>query len=290
MVVSEKMLFGMAKLMSSQTVAHSDEQKAALETEDAYNEYRLTLKGIVTEAAERYNVEIKDKIVLDLGCADGSISIGYLDYGAKHIIGVDIDPVAIAKAQEKYTTDKSEFHLSSVESIPLEDNSVDTILCYDVFEHVEKPETILKEVRRVLKPGGQMLVATWGWKHPFAPHLWSTMPVPWAHVFVSEKTLLRTCQRVYESDWYTPTYHDYDEDGNLKVDKYKYDKIPTDYLNKYLVKDFVRVFNNSKLDAEIHLAPFGSAMWTKIFLQIPWVREFFVGYLWAVLTKPAEES
>ncbi len=56
---------------------------------------------------------------------------------------------------------------------------VDVVLCYDVFEHVSRPAAVLDECYRILKPGGKMLIGTWGWYHPFAPHLWSTMPVPW---------------------------------------------------------------------------------------------------------------
>jgi len=265
--------------------------KSALETDESYAEYRLSLVSQVTNAAERFNVPIKDRVVLDLGCFDGAISLGYLDYGAKHVIGIDIDSDAIAVAKEQRSSSQVEFHESNTDGIPLDDNSIDTILCFDGFEHVSEPAPMLEEIYRILKPGGQILIGTWGWKHPFAPHLWSTMPVPYAHVFFSERTVLRTCKRVYESDWYNPTLHDYDDDGKLKVGKYDYEVIPEDYLNKYLIKDFEAVFKKSSLDYEMHPQPFGSrfASWTKHFLSVPWINEFITGYLWVVLTKPANE-
>jgi len=233
--------------------------KSALETDESYAEYRLSLVSQVTNAAERFNVPIKDRVVLDLGCFDGAISLGYLDYGAKHVIGIDIDSDAIAVAKEQRSSSQVEFHESNTDGIPLDDNSIDTILCFDVFEHVSEPAPMLEEINRILKPGGQILIGTWGWKHPFAPHLWSTMPVPYA--------------------------------GKLKVGKYDYEVIPEDYLNKYLIKDFEAVFKKSSLDYEMHPQPFGSrfASWTKYFLNIPWINEFITGYLWVVLTKPASE-
>ena len=117
------------------------------------------------------------------------------------------------------------------------------------------------------------------------------MPVPYAHVFFSEKTVLRTCKRVYESDWYQPTFHDFDDSGIRKKDKYDHEEIPTDYLNKYLVSDFEQTFRNSPLEYAMFPQPFGSrfASWSKAFLKTPWIKEYITGYLWAVLKKPATQ-
>ena len=288
MWLSEQILYRLARLMSSSEAGHSEEMKSALEDDDSYADYRSDQSQTVIDAAARFDVPIKDKVVLDLGCYDGAITVGYLAAGAARVIGVDIDEKAVATAKEQRGSENCEFHVGTIEGLPLDDNSVDSIVCYDVFEHVECPEPILKEVYRVLKPGGKMLIGTWGWKHPYAPHLWSTMPVPWAHVFFSERTVLRTCRRVYHSDWYVPNMHDFDENGERLQNKYEYESIPTDYLNKFLVTDFERVFDGSPLDYTMHPQPFGSkyAAWTKMFLKTPWIREFVTGYLWAVLSKP----
>lgn len=292
MKISESLLYWLAKKLSSSEVGHSDEMKSALESDETYAEYRLSLVKQVTDAAERFSVPIKDQVVLDLGCYDGAISMGYLAYGAKHVIGVDIDAEAVTRAQKDYQGDNAEFHISGIKGIPLSDNCVDTICCFDVFEHVEKPSEILEEIHRILKPGGKIIIGTWGWKHPFAPHLWSTMPVPYAHIFFSEKTILRVCRRVYMSDWYQPTLHDFDDDGNRKTDKYLHEEIPTDYLNKLLVSDFEKVFAESGLDVDMKPQPFGSrfASWTRVFLGVPWLREYIIGYLWVVLTKPEPQT
>lgn len=291
MKLAEDLLYFLAKRMSSSEVAHNDEMKSALETDEAYAKYRLSLVKIVTDAAQQYDVPIKNKVVLDLGCYDGAISLGYLEYGARKVIGVDIDSDAVAIAKSQNAGENVEFFNSTTGSIPLDDNSVDTIVCYDVFEHMANPAEMLLDIHRVLKPEGQILIGTTSWKNPFAPHLWSTMPVPYVHIFFSEKTILRTCKRVYHSDWYKPTFHDLDENGNLKQGKYEHEEIPLDYLNKYTISDFEKVCNDSPLDSELHLQPFGSryASWTRMFLGIPWIREFITGYLWIVLTKPVAQ-
>src|SRR5262249_2905539 len=140
-----------------------------------------------------------------------------------------------------------------------------------------------------LVPGGKALIGTWSWWHPFAPHLWSVMPVPWAQVFFSERTILKVCRRVYHSAWYVPNMHDYDENGQRLADRYAHEAISTDYLNKYLIRDFEGALRASGFDYETHPVPFGSryARWTRLCLRVPWLREFVAGYVWFVLTKAA---
>jgi hypothetical protein len=115
------------------------------------------------------------------------------------------------------------------------------------------------------------------------------MPVPWAHLFFSERTLLRTCRRVYHSPWYEPTLYDLDEHGRKRSDAYSADAISTQYLNKYLIRDFERVFRESGLEWRVYLEPFGSkwARWTRLFLRVPYLRELFASYVWVVLRKAA---
>jgi 2-polyprenyl-3-methyl-5-hydroxy-6-metoxy-1,4-benzoquinol methylase len=288
MLLTEKLLFGMAKLMYRSQLGHSDEMKDALESPESYAAYRSERAQVVLDAARTCGVELKQKVVVDFGCYDGAITPGYLKAGAARIYGVDIDSEAIVKAKSGGTDPRITFLESSVDRVPLDDCSADVILCYDVFEHVSRPEEILHECHRILRPGGQMLIGTWGWYHPFAPHLWSTMPVPWAHVFVSERTLLRTCRRVYNAPWYRPTMHDFDSEGNRRTDKFQEEEISTDYLNKLLVKDFENVFRKSQFEYTMRLQPFGSryARWTRPLLKVPFIREFFTSYLWVTLTRP----
>lgn len=291
MWVSESLLFRLAKLFYKSEAAHSNEMKQALTNREDYNRFRREQIDKILAAAEKYGMSIQDRVVLDMGCSDGAISGGYLERGAAEVIGVDIDAPAVEQAQKNFGTDKLSFHASTTTGMPLEDNRVDAIMCYDVFEHVSQPDEMLQECYRVLKPGGQMLIGTWGWRHPYAPHLWSTMPVPWAHVVFSEKTLLRTCKRVYLSPWYRPTMHDFDENGNKIPDKFNEEEISKDYLNKLLVRDFEKVFESSPFEYQLHRQHFGSklARWTKYFLKAPIVGEFVTSYIWVVLTKPENQ-
>lgn len=58
---------------------------------------------------------------------------------------------------DPYQGDKVDI-VGSADKIPLLDNSIDSVVCTQVFEHLEFPEKSAKEIFRVLKPGGHLLV------------------------------------------------------------------------------------------------------------------------------------
>jgi SAM-dependent methyltransferase len=287
MWLSEKLLYLLAKALYRSHVCLSASMKEGLSSLDKYDQYRSERTDTILTHARRFGIDFKDKTVLDFGCGDGAITPHYLGAGARQVIGVDIDEKGISRAREKYSADNVTFYRNALDSIPLEDTSVDVIVSYDVFEHVSYASALLSEFYRLLRNNGKVLIGTWGWYHPFAPHLFSTMPVPWAHVFFSEKTVLRACRRVYNSSWYVPTMHDLDETGKKRADKYLEEEIPLSYVNKLFIKDFERIFRASQFRFEMYPLPFGSkyAQWTKVFLRNHFLREFVTSYLWVVLHK-----
>src|SRR5262245_26050612 len=175
MWLSERLLFLLARRFYRTEVCHSEPMKTGLKSLDAYDRYRAERGAAIVEHARRFGVDFAERTVLDFGCADGAITPHYLKTGAARVIGVDLDAKAIARAQTKNDEPRVSFLQSSVEGVPLDDESLDVVVSYDVFEHVTRPAPILAELHRVLRPGGQVLIGTWGWYHPFAPHLFATM-------------------------------------------------------------------------------------------------------------------
>jgi SAM-dependent methyltransferase len=285
LIVTERILAGLARLLLRTNIAHSDSMKSAVLSEAGHLARRPLEVSRILEAATRYDIPFQNRTVLDLGCGDGVISQRYLELGPRAVIGVDIDVDAIARARTMANDSRLSFRTSSPESLPLEPGTVDTVISYDVFEHVADPPALLKDLRRVMRPSGVALIGTWGWRHPFAPHLWSVMPVPWAHLVVSERTLLRSCQRVYKSDWYVPTRYDFDDQGRRLPDKFAGNSLNRSYLNQYLIADFERAFASAGFRYESHLIPFRSmwAAWSRPLGSVPWLRELVTGYVWFVL-------
>jgi ubiquinone/menaquinone biosynthesis C-methylase UbiE len=96
--------------------------------------------------------------VLDIGCCDGYFTNFILQNSqAKHLTGIDVLKHAITYAQKRYRNeDRLTFQLGEAHALQFKDKAFDHIFCLEALEHVEDPLIVLKEMRRVLKPGGKI--------------------------------------------------------------------------------------------------------------------------------------
>jgi SAM-dependent methyltransferase len=96
--------------------------------------------------------------VLDLGCGDGRFT-GELASAGASVVGVDVAEAALARARDSQPG--LDFRLAPVDGpLPLEDNSFDLVWASEVIEHVADTARWLSEVRRVLVPGGRLVLTT----------------------------------------------------------------------------------------------------------------------------------
>lgn len=104
---------------------------------------------------------VENKTVLDVACGEGYGS-SLLAENASKVVGMDIDKLVIAKANEKYGNSKLSFVEGNITQIPFEDNAFDVIISYETIEHVsEKIQKIfLSEIVRVLKQDGLLVMST----------------------------------------------------------------------------------------------------------------------------------
>jgi ubiquinone/menaquinone biosynthesis C-methylase UbiE len=108
--------------------------------------------GLVRQAI----IEYSKGIVLDVGCGNKPF-YPYIKKRIEQYIGLEHKDSIHAK-------DKAEI-LGSADDIPLPDNHIDTVLLTQVIEHVEDPARVLKEIRRVLKMKGILIIA-WPFLYP----------------------------------------------------------------------------------------------------------------------------
>ena len=100
----------------------------------------------------------KGYYVLDYGCGPGSFSLAASKVvgNSGKVFSADIHPLSAEKIHKKISKEG----LSNIETITtdcytgLKDNSIDVIICFDMFHMVNDQYKILKEFRRVLKPNG----------------------------------------------------------------------------------------------------------------------------------------
>ena len=91
--------------------------------------------------------------VLDVGCGAGSVAKAVKrERPDLEVVGCDISRSALAVAQA--SPEGVDFRAAPAEKLPFADREFDFVWIFDVLEHVEKPEQVLREVARVLRPGG----------------------------------------------------------------------------------------------------------------------------------------
>jgi len=102
---------------------------------------------------------VRGKTVLDAACGEGYGS-AYLARTARSVLGVDISEDAIAHARSRYLSDNLEFQLADCCRMPFQDDQFDCIVSFETLEHLEDQSGLLKEFRRVLNPGGFLLISS----------------------------------------------------------------------------------------------------------------------------------
>ena len=100
--------------------------------------------------------------MLDVGCGEGRHIFGIMqNYPEMKCIGLDMDDDSLVKAEEGYEFFESisnagaKFLKGSAYSLPFQNNSLDLIVCSEVLEHLHQYNDAVKEIHRVLKPGGK---------------------------------------------------------------------------------------------------------------------------------------
>ena len=91
--------------------------------------------------------------VLDVGCATGANADVLRRRGATHLAGIDSDAAFAGEARTRYD---EVVHGSVPDDLVWPAQSFDTVLAYDVLEHLYDPWSTAKQLAALLKPGGQL--------------------------------------------------------------------------------------------------------------------------------------
>lgn len=103
--------------------------------------------------------------VLDVGCGVGHWGqlLAPLFTKNARVIGIDREEVWVAKATERAKAfglgDRYHYQIGDVTALPFADDEFDLVTCQTVLIHLKDPKVGLREMMRVLKPGGVLLVA-----------------------------------------------------------------------------------------------------------------------------------
>jgi ubiquinone/menaquinone biosynthesis C-methylase UbiE len=129
-------------------------------------------------------VSLRNKIILDFGCGNGAQTCEFIDSRCK-IIAVDVthahlDTLAIYLRNQRRSTILP-VHYDG-RHLPVASGSIDLALCYDVLEHVQDESAALREIWRVLKPRGEIVLSVPNKAWFFETHGAHLPLLPWNRV------------------------------------------------------------------------------------------------------------
>jgi len=149
---------------------------------------------------------LEGRSLLDLGCSIGGRSVRLAEtLHVPKISGVDILPedtdVAGRFASKRGVA--SDFRAGRAENLPFPPESIENIVSYDAFEHVENVEAVLRDCHRVLVPGGHVVAVFPPFGNPFESHLlFSELPA--LHWLFGGETLAAAQRRVAAARGWPP--------------------------------------------------------------------------------------
>lgn len=139
-------------------------------TSDCYDQTR-SADGvdIIKDALTNNQTPIAEQVLLDAGCGTGLFSSEMVKH-VKRIEAVDLNSGMLEQAKSKLLDEQNAgriaFHHSSIESLPLQGESVDAIMINQVLHHLpdgeekawQKHDEVMREFARVLKPSGTIVI------------------------------------------------------------------------------------------------------------------------------------
>jgi SAM-dependent methyltransferase len=119
-------------------------------------------------------IDFTGKRVLDIGCGIGGIDFHLAEkYGIGEIIGIDVEDTVIAtaarRAMQRGVAERVKFRKVDPGPLPFADNSFDIVFSKDAIVHISDKHALMRDVHRVLKPGGWFVASDWLIGHDGAP-------------------------------------------------------------------------------------------------------------------------
>ena len=102
---------------------------------------------------------VRNKRVLDAACGEG-YGAAHLARTARSVSAVDISEASISHAQQRYHAENLQFQVADCCNLPYADDEFECVVSFETLEHLEDQAGLLREFRRVLEPGGFLLISS----------------------------------------------------------------------------------------------------------------------------------
>jgi 2-polyprenyl-3-methyl-5-hydroxy-6-metoxy-1,4-benzoquinol methylase len=162
---------------------------SAMLPEAMYDRRRREKKArtIISVLRDYFRSDLKSLSLLDIGCSTGFIA-NYLSDCFEQVVGIDIDESAINFAQTNFIKSNLKYLRSDSMALEFPADQFNVVICAQVYEHVPDAATLMKQIFRVLKPGGICYFAAGNRLNLMEAHyrlpFLSILPKPLGHIYV----------------------------------------------------------------------------------------------------------
>lgn len=286
--VSEKLLLLINRIYPNQ---HQSLLNAKCSPE-TYNDFFA--QRAASSFAQFGELDFSNQEVLDIGSGLGANISFIAKAGARHITALDISEQQLSSTKKMIhnaVNDQQKtvsFVVADAANLPFENSSFNSMVAADTFEHIDNLSGAMKELARVLKPGGYLYAYFPPFYAPWGAHMVNWITVPWCQVFFSEKTILNTARRLerqnvaFNSRLPTETKLNLGEDNSIP------------FVNHLTIKRFLDIVESIPA-WQIQMSKFLAPNWrsSKTTLKnlfstinyVPWIREMFTAKAIFILRK-----
>jgi len=220
-----------------------------------WDHYEWAASEVVAFLAED-GLTMADRDVADVGCGDGITDLGLAQRAQpRRLVGFDVNPVRedllLARATAAGVADvlppALEFAECSTEALPAPDDSFDVVVSWSAFEHIDDPVTVLREIRRILRPHGVLFLQVWPFYHSqHGAHLDEWYPTGFVQFQKSSEAISAEVLEMAENkDW-----------ARYKLGEFeKLNRVTVDDLGRALREAGLSVAKLQLMHERVHLPP-----------------------------------
>lgn len=187
--------------------------------------------GQIAGFCETAGITLEGAEIADIGCGDGIMALGVSHrvkpkrLAAFDIVATDQTLLLERARAEGVVTDalpgELEFVTSTATGTPASDDSFDFVYSWSAFEHIAEPVSVLREIRRILRPTGHFFLQLWPfYRSAKGSHLWDWFPADFHHLLDNDREIVEEMNRTdREPDRARIMGHEFERLNRVTVDQ-----------------------------------------------------------------------